>query len=586
MSFPRHHARAAALGLAVAVSGAIASPVFAVTPATSTITAPTDFVSSLSDTRATGHLQVVGSALRVFTQGATSTDKVAEYVATNTPLADAGEPSLALTNNGVGTTPPGFQLVVDFDGNGNNDGILVGEPTFYGNDWWLSNSAKLFVKNHAPSHTGGSGSANHGALDDWRTAFPNAKVKAFGFSLGSGVLGDWTIDSMDFAGTSYTFQSAPASLNIPADFVPALSDTRATGHKELVDSGLHIWTEGTQPTDKVAEYFATDDALTGTWEPSLALTNNGVGTIPPGFQLVVDFDGDDVPDGILVGETVYNGDWWASNGSQQFVKDGAPSHAGGFGSDYHGTLAQWRAAFPDARVKAFGFSLGSGVLGDWTINAMDYGGKSYTFAAPVVDTTAPTVSYALTPAAPGPGGWYNRSVTLTWTVNEDESPASLVKTGCVDQTISARQKLTSYTCNATSDGGTSPTTTVKIGYTDSFLGFTAPSRTKALGAGTIVPVKFALGDHTGTTKVTDAIVKVTLTKATNTTVIRSIACTYTAGSGGYVCKLKMPTSAGQYRIRALEKVGMNGTKPVFARLVNADGVGGTRTANGALFSVQ
>ena len=46
------------------------------------------------------------------------------------------------------------------------------------------------MKALAPSHTGGSGSANHGTLDQWRDAFPDAQVKAFGFSLGSGVKGD------------------------------------------------------------------------------------------------------------------------------------------------------------------------------------------------------------------------------------------------------------------------------------------------------------------------------------------------------------------------------------------------------------
>ena len=64
-----------------------------------------------------------------------------------------------------------------------DDGILIGAPAVYGNDWWLNNAAKQFVKDGAPSHTGGSGSANHGTLDQWRAAFPDAVVTAFGFSL-------------------------------------------------------------------------------------------------------------------------------------------------------------------------------------------------------------------------------------------------------------------------------------------------------------------------------------------------------------------------------------------------------------------
>ena len=55
---------------------------------TATIDVPSDFVQKLSDTRATGHYEVVGSALHIWTEGNTGTDKVAEYVDTATPLAD------------------------------------------------------------------------------------------------------------------------------------------------------------------------------------------------------------------------------------------------------------------------------------------------------------------------------------------------------------------------------------------------------------------------------------------------------------------------------------------------------------------
>jgi hypothetical protein len=122
------------------------------------------------------------------------------------PEFGAGEPSLTYRPTS-GTAPPGFQLVVDFDNDGTADGILVGE-TIYANDWWLSNGSAQFVKDGAPSHTGGSGTANHGTLDRWRTAFPDAQVLAFGFSLGSGVQGDGVINSISFAGDTYTFRKS------------------------------------------------------------------------------------------------------------------------------------------------------------------------------------------------------------------------------------------------------------------------------------------------------------------------------------------------------------------------------------------
>jgi len=196
--------------LSTAAAGLVLAAVSALPAAAAagTIAVPGDFVPALSDTRATGHYAVVGTGLHLWTEGSTSTDKVAEYVATATPLAAVGEPSLQYTSTTGGV--PGFQLVVDFDADGQSDGILIGERA-YGNDWWLNGAAKQFVKDGAPSHTGGAGSTNHGTLDQWRTAFPDAVVQAYGFSLGSGVKGDGLLDSITFAGTRYTF-AAPVVL--------------------------------------------------------------------------------------------------------------------------------------------------------------------------------------------------------------------------------------------------------------------------------------------------------------------------------------------------------------------------------------
>lgn len=198
--------KTAAIGILGALAFGVALAVPAnVHAAAGVLYVPDSFVPALSDTRATGHYEVVGAALHIWTEGSSSTDKVAEYVATNTPLASIGEPSLNYSATLGGA--PGYQLVVDFDGNGTADGILVGETTVYGNDWWASDGSRQFVKDGAPSHTGGSGSVNHGTLAEWRAAFSNATVLAFGFSLGSGVYGDGTLNSITFNGTTYTFAS-------------------------------------------------------------------------------------------------------------------------------------------------------------------------------------------------------------------------------------------------------------------------------------------------------------------------------------------------------------------------------------------
>ena len=79
------------------------------------------------------------------------------------------------------------------------------------------------------------------------------------------------------------------------------------------------------------------------------------------------------------------------------------------------------------------------------------------------DITAPVISYVLDPAFPdGDNGWYTSDVTLTWTVEELESPGSLLLDGCDDQNITADQFATGYSCSATSDGGSAGPVTVTI----------------------------------------------------------------------------------------------------------------------------
>ena len=181
-----------------------------------TIYVPSDFVVELSDTRDNGSYEVQETALHIATTGTTGTtgqDKVAEYVASDVALADVGEPTLEYTNSSnLGV--PGAQLVVDFDNDGSSDGILIGEPAVYGNDWWLNRTATDIAKAGAPETDGGKGSEWHGTLDQWRVAFPTAVVEAFGFSLGSGVQGDGLLTAIHFADTQYTF-AADTALNNP-----------------------------------------------------------------------------------------------------------------------------------------------------------------------------------------------------------------------------------------------------------------------------------------------------------------------------------------------------------------------------------
>jgi hypothetical protein len=81
----------------------------------------------------------------------------------------------------------------------------------------------------------------------------------------------------------------------------------------------------------------------------------------------------------------------------------------------------------------------------------------------IVDPSAPVIGYTLNPATPdGNNGWYKGNVTLTWNVSEPQSPNSLQKTGCDDQNITADQAETTYSCSATSAGGSAAQVDVKI----------------------------------------------------------------------------------------------------------------------------
>lgn len=166
----------------------------------------------------------------------------------------------------------------------------------------------------------------------------------------------------------------------PGDFVTALSDTRATGHVDFLKEGLHVWTEGSTTTDKAAEYFPVP---TQGLPSSASLTWWGT-TPQPGSQLVFDLDGDRTNDNtynILVGEPVYGDDFWYTGGQARAAQRGftCPETSGGSGSDCHGTLAEWKAALPDAQLYAAGFSLGSGVKGDGVLHDVQVGDTDYQF---------------------------------------------------------------------------------------------------------------------------------------------------------------------------------------------------------------
>jgi hypothetical protein len=175
------------------------------------------------------------------------------------------------------------------------------------------------------------------------------------------------------------------------DLISGLSDTRSAGHVSFLGDGLAVVTDDSTSQAKAAEYFEVTGALPDT------ASLEWYGTQPqPGQQIVFDVDGitgNGNDFNILVGEPVYGDNWWLTNGSSADAKAADPSGTddSGNGSAYFGTLAEWKAALPAARMYAGGFSLGSGVKGSGVIRTITYDSTAYRFtnvaeAAPVVAT--------------------------------------------------------------------------------------------------------------------------------------------------------------------------------------------------------
>jgi hypothetical protein len=100
-----------------------------------------------------------------------------------------------------------------------------------------------------------------------------------------------------------------------------------------------------------------------------------------------------------------------------------------------------------------------------TCSYTDGGGLTETVTATysIYDSSAPSIDYTLAPASPdGHNGWYRSDVDLTWNVSDPESPSSVLTTGCVDQNITSDQAEQTYSCAATSAGGSSGPASVSV----------------------------------------------------------------------------------------------------------------------------
>jgi hypothetical protein len=91
------------------------------------------------------------------------------------------------------------------------------------------------------------------------------------------------------------------------------------------------------------------------------------------------------------------------------------------------------------------------------------------------DPTPPEITLA-TYGTLGENGWYRSNVSVIWTVTEPQGPP-LSTSGCDAKTLTADTVGTTFTCSATSDGGTtSKSKTIKLDKTAPALSSAAPDR--------------------------------------------------------------------------------------------------------------
>jgi hypothetical protein len=158
--------------------------------------------------------------------------------------------------------------------------------------------------------------------------------------------------------TSTVFDAADVRVSSTAVSGDAPESAQANGSFAVVDTPLSTVTTAT-------------------------LVDSGTGTLPT-LRLLVDFDGDGLADGTLVGDPAF-ADWYLTPDSLQFVKNGAPEVGPDSGSPWHGLLSDWGAAFPGATVLRAGWQLGPAATGSWTITALQLGPTAYTFTDQVPD---------------------------------------------------------------------------------------------------------------------------------------------------------------------------------------------------------
>ena len=322
------------------------------------------------DTRSKGHYEFTASGLRIYTDDNSSLAKVAWYHTVDYSLASIGQPTMEYTaTSGI---KPGMQIALDKDGNGTLDGILVGEPDAYGNNWWSNANFGI---------ASGMGYTSYGTLNDYLAANPSARVMAVGFSLGSGVLADGVLASLTFGCHKWVFQNrlpAPCSVTSQTytdkwgegSMYPEVGayPSATAGSYVFKADGLYLSTPAVESyADGLMDAGATNlsdiDAMS--YKTLRLATSTGADYFAPSYILYVDLDGDEATTDdqtYLFYEPVYNGAVQTGVWQTWDVLAGGNSTWWSFelsGGDPTLTWSDIVATYPNAVALAYGFNQGT-----------------------------------------------------------------------------------------------------------------------------------------------------------------------------------------------------------------------------------
>jgi probable HAF family extracellular repeat protein len=177
------------------------------------------------------------------------------------------------------------------------------------------------------------------------------------------------------------------------------------------------------------------------------------------------------------------------------IPGSGPSIAQGINAS--GVVAGYYFTRPGFVMRPFAGSLAAGLVDLGTLSATqgaasgissdnlvvgtyrDAAGADHSMVWHVADnSTPPVIAPTVTGTLNSATGWYTSDVTLAWSVSSSTSNI-VSKTGCDDITLSANQAEQTYTCTATSAGGTT-TQSVRIR-----IDKTIPTVTGAVTSGTL-----------------------------------------------------------------------------------------------------